>query len=101
MRAVDAYILSNQYTDDTANQFGGLKGANCQFGATETSDGHLNTYTWKNDNDETQTSSYVVKDGKDGEKGDPGDDYVLTTQDKADIASIVLGELPIAESQEV
>ena len=28
MKAVDAYILSNQYTDDTANQFGGLKGAN-------------------------------------------------------------------------
>lgn len=72
MKAVDAYILSNQYTDDTANQFGGLKGANCQFSATETSDGHRNTYTWKNDNDETQTSSYVVKDGAKGDKGDTG-----------------------------
>lgn len=36
-----------------------------------------------------------------GMKGDPGDDYVLTAQDKSDIADIVLAELPSAESIEV
>lgn len=36
-----------------------------------------------------------------GMKGDPGDDYVLTAQDKADIADLVLAELPSAESIEV
>ena len=33
--------------------------------------------------------------GPQGPKGEPGDDYVLTAQDKADIAGIVLGELPV------
>lgn len=31
-----------------------------------------------------------------GPKGDPGDDYVLTAQDKEDIAEIVLTLLPSA-----
>lgn len=32
--------------------------------------------------------------GPQGPQGEPGSDYVLTAQDKADIADIVLGELP-------
>lgn len=36
-----------------------------------------------------------------GMKGDPGDDYVLTAQDKADIADMVLAQLPTAEEIEV
>lgn len=35
--------------------------------------------------------------GPAGETGPKGDDYVLTEQDKADIASLVLSHLPIAE----
>ena len=31
-------------------------------------------------------------------KGDPGDDYILTAQDKEDIADIVLSELNDADS---
>jgi hypothetical protein len=34
--------------------------------------------------------------GIQGPQGDPGADYVLTAQDKSDIADIVLGELPTA-----
>ena len=30
-------------------------------------------------------------------KGEPGDDYVLTNQDKIDIANIVLSELPTVQ----
>ena len=32
-----------------------------------------------------------------GDKGAPGQDYVLTAQDKSDIADIVLGELPTTQ----
>lgn len=32
-----------------------------------------------------------------GEKGEVGDSYILTTQDKADIADIVLQELPTTQ----
>lgn len=35
--------------------------------------------------------------GATGPKGDPGDDYVLTAADKAEIAALVLAELPVAE----
>lgn len=44
------------------------------------------------------TTTYTVTNGAEGQRGpqgDPGDDYVLTAQDKADIADIVLGELPV------
>jgi hypothetical protein len=33
--------------------------------------------------------------GPQGDKGDTGSDYVLTAQDKTEIADIVLGELPV------
>lgn len=37
------------------------------------------------------------KDGKDGKDGADGQDYVLTAQDKADIAQLVVGLIPEAE----
>jgi len=40
----------------------------------------------------TTTGSSVI-----GPQGDPGQDYVLTDQDKSDIADIVLGELPTTQ----
>lgn len=39
--------------------------------------------------------------GKDGENGKDGEDYVLTENDKADIAELVLDLLPTAEGVEV
>lgn len=35
--------------------------------------------------------------GEQGPQGPPGDDYVLTAQDKMDIANIILQELPTTE----
>lgn len=40
----------------------------------------------------TTTGASVI-----GPQGDPGDDYVLTDQDKTDIVNIVLQELPTTE----
>lgn len=50
------------------------------------------TFTDSDGNTFTTTGSSVI-----GPQGDPGQDYVLTDQDKSDIANIVLGELPTTE----
>ena len=47
------------------------------------------TFTDSDGNTFTTTGSSVI-----GPQGNPGQDYVLTNQDKSDIADIVLGELP-------
>lgn len=38
-----------------------------------------------------------VRDGKHGEKGDTGENYILTEHDKEEIAEIVLDNFPVAE----
>ena len=50
------------------------------------------TFTDSDGNTFTTTGASVI-----GPQGDPGQDYVLTNQDKSDIADIVLGELPTTE----
>ena len=50
------------------------------------------TFTDSDGNTFTTTGSSVI-----GPQGNPGQDYVLTNQDKSDIADIVLGELPTTE----
>lgn len=78
--------LAMQYTDETAEQFGGLKGANCQAGtATDiTSSGAVvgkrMPFLWKNDEDETQTSNMDIM--------------------YSDIANMVLASLPMANTEE-
>lgn len=78
---------AKKYTDATAAQFGGLKGANCKLGtiADITSGGAVIgqkvPFIWKNDDDETQTSNMDIM--------------------YSDIANMVLAQLPTAESIEV
>lgn len=58
--------------------------------------GLVDTYTITYTNGTSTT--YTVTNGAQGQQGpqgEPGADYVLTAQDKADIADIVLGELPV------
>ena len=50
------------------------------------------TFTDSDGNTFTTTGASVI-----GSQGAPGQDYVLTNQDKSDIADIVLGELPTTE----
>ena len=60
------YALAKGYTDQTAAQFGGLKGANCKVKSiTPSADGTYNTvvFEWKNDAGATQTSSMIVYNG--------------------------------------
>jgi len=79
--------LAKKYTAETAEQFGALKGANCQAGtATDIMDGTAKVgkrmpFLWVNDEEQTQTSNMDIM--------------------YADIAAMVLASLTTAESQEV
>lgn len=60
------YALCKKYTDETAVQFGGLKGANCKIKSiTPSADNKYNTvvFEWKNDEGATQTSQMLVYNG--------------------------------------
>lgn len=62
-----AYILAKKYTDDTAIQFGGLKGAPAKVkNIQETEDGNIVTFEWKNDSGATQQRTMLVKNGTQG-----------------------------------
>jgi len=58
------YALSKKYTDETAIQFGGLKGAPCKVQSVVKTDGRsVVTLEWKNDAGDTRTSEVYVNDG--------------------------------------
>lgn len=59
-----AYILSKKYTNETAIQFGGLKGANCKIKSVVKQNGqNIVTFEWKNDDGDTRESQLIVDDG--------------------------------------
>ena len=59
-----SYVLSRKYTEETAAQFGAIKGANCQIKSIVHQDGqNLVTFLWKNDEGDTRESVMVVNDG--------------------------------------
>lgn len=61
-----AYVLAKKYTNETAIQFGGLKGAACRIrGITPSPDNKYNTivFEWENDAGDKRTSSLVVHNG--------------------------------------
>ena len=64
MLNVPAYILSKKYTNETAIQFGGLKGAPCTIKSIIKKDGqNVITFEWKNDDGDTRESILYVDDG--------------------------------------
>lgn len=98
---VDTYTINytngNSTTYQVTNGKNGTDGTNGTNGVgissiskTSTS-GLVDTYTitYTNNN----TSTYNVTNGKDGVDGQNGSDYVLTSADKSEIATIVLNEL--------
>lgn len=58
------YVLSKKYTDETAVQFGGLKGAPCKIKSIIKENGqNIITFEWKNDDGDTRESKLYVEDG--------------------------------------
>ena len=71
------YAASKKYTDDTAEQFGGLKGANCKVKSIVHQNGRsIVTFEWKNDSNETRESTMTVQDGTPIYEWQSGDSYV-------------------------
>lgn len=65
-----AYKASKTYTDKTAEEFGGLKGANCTIKSiTPISGGNRITFEWENTSGVTQEGTLDVMDGVDGDDG--------------------------------
>lgn len=84
------------YIDATLAGAGALKGVPCEISdITDITGGTRVTFVWEDNEGHTYTDHIDVMDGE------KGDNYVLTAQDKADIANIVLSELPTAEGLEV
>ena len=75
--AIDFFslALSKQYTEDTSDALGAVKGAPCTIKSIEKSDGgSLITFEWTGTSGKTETSTLFVKDGKDGVNGLDGKD---------------------------
>lgn len=63
------FALCKKYTDETAIEFGGLRGSNASVKSIVHDDVNLRnvvTFEWKNSSDETRESVMYVPDGHDG-----------------------------------
>lgn len=70
------YALSKKYTDETASQFGGLKGAPAKIKSIVKENGqNIITFEWKNDEGETRESKLYVDDGTPIYTWTPGYEY--------------------------
>lgn len=91
--AEQALAVSKKFTSDSLEGVGAIAGKPCQIqSVTDITGGKRVTFLWVDNSDVEHTSTMDVMNG---------DDYTLTTQDKTDIANIVLSELPEAESEVV
>lgn len=62
--SAETYALCKKYTDETAIQFGGLKGAPCKVKSVIKKDGqNIITLEWKNDDGDTRETKVFVEDG--------------------------------------
>ena len=64
MNGTQAYAISKRYTDETAIQFGGLKGASCTIKSINHQNGrNIVIFEWVNDQGQTRESEMIVYDG--------------------------------------
>lgn len=70
------YALSKKYTQETAIQFGGLKGAPCKIKSIIKQNGQsIITFEWTNDDGEVRESKLFVDDGTPIYEWKSGDSY--------------------------
>lgn len=68
MNGLQAYVLGKKYTDETAEEFGALKGASAQIQSiVPITGGNRITFEWVNSAGATRTSTLDVMNGTDGE----------------------------------
>lgn len=74
MKAITAYALSKKYTNETAEEFGGLKGASCQIQSIEPIEGGQRiTFLWVNSDGDERTSTLDLLNGPQGDPGERGE----------------------------
>ena len=113
MKASTAMVISKGYTNDTADEFGAVKGASCQISKIDY-DASGNTvidFLWKNNAGATQTSQAIINkgidgqdgaDGKDGKDADlsnlkEGQNIIITDNGDGTITISASGEMSMAE----
>lgn len=68
MNGAVALKKARQYTDETADSLGSLKGAPCVIkSTTETDEGTIIEFEWTGNSGTTETTSILVKNGKNGQ----------------------------------
>lgn len=74
LRAEEVLAIANQYTDETVEGGGAIKGKNCTIDSIEPiSGGQRVTFKWTLDDGTEQTGVMDVPNGAKGDKGDKGD----------------------------
>lgn len=97
------YAKSKTYTNETAEEFGGLKGAPCTIKSiTPITGGNRVTFEWKNTEGATQEGTLDVMDGEDGlsivSATIGADDHLILTL--SDGTVLDAGEIPTAAAAE-
>ena len=103
MKALTAFALSKKYTEETAEEFGALKGASCQIQSiVAITGGNRITFLWENSSGATRTSTLDVMDGEDGlsivSATIGADDHLILTLSNG--TTLDAGEIPTAASAE-
>ena len=103
MKAITAFALSKKYTEETAEEFGGLKGASCQIQSIAAiTGGNRITFLWENTSGATRTSTMDVMDGEDGlsivSATIGADDHLILTLSNG--TTLDAGEIPTAATAE-
>lgn len=76
MNGTQAYAIAKKYTDETAIQFGGLKGASCTIKSITHQNGrNIVIFEWQNNQGYTRESEMIVKDGTPIYEWQSGDHY--------------------------
>lgn len=102
MNGTNAYILAKKYVDKTANSLGAVKGAACTVKNTTKVDGKTTvTLRWVGTNGASETTQFVVSDGKSAYEIAKDNGFVGTEQEWLDSLKMDVTELESVVAQEV
>lgn len=108
MKALESWILSKEYTEESLEGVGAIAGKPCQIQSiTDITGGHRITFLWIDNSGNSHTSTLDVKDGADGQDGtdglsvasaaiDENNHLILTMTDSSEVDC---GEVPTVEGE--
>ena len=100
--STEAYVLAKGYTKKTANSLGAVKGAACTVKDTTKVDGETTvTLGWEGTNGATETTQFVVSDGKSAYQIALDNGFVGTEEEWLESLKMDATELQSVVQQEV